>query len=54
MKFQTQSHDLSSELPSKGNRDMGSKKFKTQTLIFNRDLDLESAWLSYGFCTLSH
>ena len=29
-------------------------KFKAETYDFNSDIDLESAWLRYGFCTLSH
>ena len=43
------------ENPSRGKRDMErTQNSRLNPMTFNFDLDLESAWLSNGFCTLSH
>ena len=43
------------ENPSRSKRDMErTQNSRLNPMTFNFDLDLESAWLSNGFCTLSH
>ena len=43
------------ENPSRDKGDMeGTQNSRLNPMTINCDLDLESAWLDNGFCTLSH